>query len=209
MTKAIIDFSGYSGPELITASQTIDDSMTPVMSQFPKCPITMAELQTLIDNCDAALIKKSSKAIADTLAFNVTRALLEQGLGGIGGCVNTVAKGNASVVLSTGFPYYETTNTADYSAPEAPTSLVLRHGDSSGEVVARYRPKRRKSMNEVQTCTGDPNVEANWKTVGLFSGGKATITGILPGTTIWVRVRTIGLENVMGAWSETGKIMVI
>jgi hypothetical protein len=64
-------------------------------------------------------------------------------------------------------------------------------------------------MNEVQTCTGDPNVEANWKTVGLFSGGKATLTGIVPGTTIWVRVRTIGLENVMGAWSETGKIMVV
>jgi hypothetical protein len=61
----------------------------------------------------------------------------------------------------------------------------------------------------VQTCTGYHNVEGNWKPAGTFSGGKATLTGIVPGTTVWVRVRTIGLQNVMGAWSETGKIMVV
>jgi hypothetical protein len=30
-----------------------------------------------------------------------------------------------------------------------------------------------------------------------------------PGTTVWVRARTAGLKGVMGAWSETGKIMVV
>jgi hypothetical protein len=210
MFKAITDFSGYAGSVLITTSQTIHDAMVPIMAQFPKCPITMADFQTLIDTCNTALIKKASKAIADTNAFNVARAALEgDGLAAIGGCVNTVAKGNETVILSTGFPYYETGSSPDYSAPEAPTNLVLRQGDNSGEAVARFRPKRRNSMNEVQTCTGDPNVEANWKTIGTFSGGKATLTGIIPGTTIWVRVRTLGLKNVIGAWSETGKIMVV
>jgi hypothetical protein len=209
MFKAITDFSGYPGSDLITSSQTISDAMTPIMSQFPNCPLTMAAFDTLIENCNTALKKKASKAIADTAAFNVARALLEEGLAGIGSCVNTVAKGDLQIVLSTAFPYYETNNTPDYSAPEAPTNLVLRQGDSSGEAVGRYRPRRRKSMNEVQKCTGDPNTEANWQTVGMFSGGKATLPGIVPGTTIWVRVRTIGLENVRGAWSETGKIMVV
>ena len=210
MTKAIIDFSGYTGSELVTISQAIHDAMTPIIAQFPKIPITLADLQTLIDTCKAALIKKASKAIADTLAFNVARAALEvEGLAAIGGYVNTVAKGDATIVISTGFPSYETGNTPDYSAPEAPTNLVLRQGDMSGEAVARYRPKRRKSLNELQKCTGDPNAEANWQAVGMFSGGKATLPGIVPGTTIWVRVRTIGLDNVMGAWSESGKIMVV
>jgi hypothetical protein len=209
MTKAIIDFSGYTGSELITISQAIHDAMTPIIAQFPKIPITLADLQTLIDTCKDALIKKASKAIADTLAFNVARAALEEGLAAIGGCVNTVAKGDATIVMSTGFPSYETGNTPDYSAPEAPTNLVLRQGDMTGEAVARFRPRRRKSVNEVQTCTGDPNAEGNWHGVGMFNGGKATLTGVVPGTTIWVRVRTIGLKNVMGAWSETGKIMVV
>jgi hypothetical protein len=209
MFKTILDFTGYPGSDLITVSQNIDDKMTPIMAQFPKCPTTMADLQTLIDTTQAALIKKASKAIADTAAFNVARAALEEALAGIGGYVNTVAKGDLTIILSTGFPYYETSNTPDYAAPEAPTNLVLRQGDVTGEALARYRPKRRKSLNEVQKCTGDPNTEANWQTVGMFSGGKAMLPGIVPGTTIWVRVRTIGLENVRGTWSETGKIMVV
>ena len=49
-------------------------------------------------------------------------------------------------------------------------------------------------MNQVQSCIGDPNVEANWKDAGMFSGGKATISGIAPGATVRVRVRTAGLK---------------
>jgi hypothetical protein len=56
-------------------------------------------------------------------------------------------------------------------------------------------------MNEVQTCTGDPNLDANWKTVGMFSGGKATLNDFPPGTTVWVRDRTAGLRGIMGDWS--------
>ncbi len=64
-------------------------------------------------------------------------------------------------------------------------------------------------MNQVYTCIGDPNVEANWKEAGLFGGGKAVLSGIVPGTTLWVRVRTAGIKGVMGAWSDPAKIMVV
>jgi hypothetical protein len=64
-------------------------------------------------------------------------------------------------------------------------------------------------MNEVWICTGDPNVEANWHLAGTFSGGKAILTGLTPGATLWVRVRTVGLKSVMGAWSDPAKIMVV
>jgi len=64
-------------------------------------------------------------------------------------------------------------------------------------------------MNEVATCAGDPTVEANWQHAGMFSGGKATVSGIAPGTTVWVRVRTAGLKGVMGEWSVPAKIIVV
>ena len=63
-------------------------------------------------------------------------------------------------------------------------------------------------MNEVQTTTGDPNAAAGWQHAGMFSGGKATVSGISPGITVWVRIRTAGLKGVMGAWSDPAKIMV-
>jgi hypothetical protein len=43
---------------------------------------------------------------------------------------------------------------------------------------------------------------ANWQHAGMFSG-------IAPGTTVWVRVRTAGLKGVMGAWSDPAKIIVV
>jgi len=30
-----------------------------------------------------------------------------------------------------------------------------------------------------------------------------------PGTTVWVRFRTIGLNGIDGAWSDPAKIMVV
>ncbi|MGI9088013.1 MAG: hypothetical protein ACR2HH_09790 [Chthoniobacterales bacterium] len=43
----------------------------------------------------------------------------------------------------------------------------------------------------------------------MFSGGKATIPGIIPGTAIWVRARIAGLKGVMGVWRDPAKIIVI
>ena len=71
--------------------------------------------------------------------------------------------------------------------PGAPENLRLRHGDVSGSLVARYRAQRQPSTNEVQTTTGNPNTESDWRTVGIFRGQKVDITGLSPGTTVWVR----------------------
>ncbi len=148
-------------------------------------------------------------ATADALAFAVSRAELEEHLSDVGGYVNIVANGDAVIVDKSGVPSYETARVIDTSAPAAPTDVRLRQGDLSGSAVARYKPQRPRSVNQVQTCIGDPNVEANWNDAGIFTGGKATISGITPGTVLWFRVRTVGLKGVLGAWSDPAKIMVV
>ena len=112
------------------------------------------------------------------------------------------------LVEKSGFPRYDTTHTVDPNPPAAPENLRLRQGDLSGTLVARYRPERERSMNEVQTNLGDPNTAADWHPAGMFSGGKATLGGFTPGANVWVRVRTCGLKGVMGAWSDPAKLMV-
>ena len=207
--KAIIDFSGYAGPALGPVAQTIHDQTTAHAAAFPAPPVTMPALQTLITTFLAKLTAKASRATADTIAFNVARHAIEVVLGDLGGYVNQVAKGDPAIVVLSGFPSYETGHPADAGPPAGPANVVLRQGDLSGEFVARYRPARSHSMNEVQTCTGDPNVEANWVHKGMFSGGKATIGGIAPGTTVWARIRTAGLHGVMGSWSDPAKLIVV
>ena len=207
--KAIVDFTGYTAGDLGPVAQNIHDSMTAAAATFPTPPVTMVALQTSLDDFNAKLAARASRASADVIAFTVARHELEGELSDLGNYVNIVAGGDPVIVDASGFPSYDTARTVDTSAPAAPTDLRLRQGELSGSLVARYRPDRARSINQLQTCTGDPNVEANWKDAGMFSGGKAPLSGFTPGATVWVRARTVGLKGVMGAWSDPAKIMVV
>ena len=207
--KAIINFEGYTAPELSPVAQAIHDKMTTNAATFTAPPVTMTALQTLITTYDAKLVARASGAKADTIAFNDARDALEEGLGTVGNYVNSVAKGDAVIVEKSGFPSYDTARTVDPSPPGAPSGLALRNDELSGAIVARYKPERSPSTNEVQINTGDPNAEADWHMKGIYKGGRADMNGFTPGTVVWVRVRTVGLKGVMGAWSDPAKIRVV
>ena len=155
------------------------------------------------------LAARASNSSTDVIPATVARHELEGELSDLGNYVNIVAGGDPVIVDASGLPSDSTTRVSDLSAPAAPTDLRLRQSDLSGSAIARYQAARSNSMNQVQSCIGDPNVEANWKDAGMFSGGKATVSSIAPGATVWVRVRTAGLKGIMGAWSDPAKIMVI
>ena len=208
-TKAIIDFSGYTATELGPIAHNIHDKMTANAAAFAAPTVPMATLQTQITAYDTKLIARASNAKTDIIAFNEARDTLEETLGVLGNYVNGIAKGDSVLVDKSGFPSYTTARTPDLSPPAAPTDLRLRQGDLSGSIVARYKPDRPSSTNEVQVSTGDPNNEASWATKGIFQGGRAELDGFTPGGLLWVRVRTVGLKGVMGAWSDPAQIRVL
>jgi len=206
--KAIVDFSPYTAAELGPIAQTIHDRMLENATTFTAPPIIVTALQTEVTTYNEKLVARASRATADIFAFNDARRELEEALAVLGNYVNGVAKGDATIVEKSGFPFYETVHPARTGAPAAPANLRLVAGDVPGAIRARYRPDRENSANEVQVCTGDPNVEANWQDKGTFRNGRADLDGFTPGTLVWVRVRTIGLRNVMGAWSDPAQIRV-
>ena len=208
-TKAIIDFTDNTAPELGPIAQIIHDKFVDNAAAFTGPPFTMPVFLTLINTYTARLVARASKATADILAFEVTREEMERQLAALGSYVNSVAKGDPVIVEKSGFPSYTTGGAPDPSAPAAPTNLRLRHGASTGSVVARFKPSRKPSANELETSTGDPNDEASWTRVGTFLGGKAELSGLTPGVVVWVRVRTIGLKGVEGDWSDPAQIRVL
>ena len=50
--------------------------------------------------------------------------------------------------------------------------------------------------------------DARRKAASQGTGGKITITGLTPGTILWVRVATVGSGGQLGAWSDPAKIVV-
>lgn len=190
-------------------AQHIHDKIAANAALFPNLPFPLATFQILINTYAACLVARTSRATRDSLAFRVARSQLDDHLGTLGNYVNSVAKGNAMIVEKSGFPSYTTGGAPDTSPPAAPTDLRLRHGVLSGTVLARYKPARNRSTNEVQVSTGDPSDEASWLGAGIFQGGRALLSGLAAGGIVWVRVRTTGLKGVMGAWSDPAQIRVI
>lgn len=207
--KASVDFSNYTGAGLLPVARAILVKMTENAATFPAPPVAMTALETLLTTFERTLAAKASRATADIIAWQKTRQELEAALRLLGNYVNYVANGDPGLVVASGFPSYATRRTPDTSPPPAPLDVRLSHGTVSGTCDVRHRPGRANSRNEIQVTTGDPNVEAGWRTVGIFSGGKATFGGIVPGTAIWVRIRTAGLKGVMGVWSDPARIIVV
>ena len=180
-TKAVIDFTPYTAAELTPVAQAIHDQMAANAASFPSPSVTGAALQTLLTTYGQKLAARSSNASADVLAFNLARHNLEAALHDLGVYVNFIAKGDATLVEKSGFPSYQFGGGATPGLapiPAGPQNVKLRAGDLSGSIIARCKTDRSPSFNVAQTCTGDPNVEANWHTAMQFSGGKVTISGL-------------------------------
>ena len=208
-TKAIIDFSGYAAGDLGTTAQNIHDKLAASATVFTAPPGGLPAFQALIADYEAKRLARESNATEDINKFSAARDALETRLGALGSYVNGVAEGQGSIVDLSGVPSYDTSRTVDTAPPAAPRDLRLIHPNVSGGIRARYKPDRQPSVNEIQANTGDPNNEAGWVTKGLFQGGKADLTGFTPGAVIWIRVRTVGLKGVMGAWSDPAQIRVL
>lgn len=208
-TKASVDFTRHSVAGLATAARYILERMSANSATFSAPPVSMADMGALVDDYHAKLAARASRAAADILALQVARQALLSALRLLGNYVNFVARGDAAVVEQSGFPSYSTVRPPDMSPPAAPKNLRLLHGPLSGTILTRYNAQRQPSTNEVQVNTGNVNMEADWRTVGVFQGQRALLRGLTPGTRIWVRVRTAGLRGVMGDWSDPAEIMVI
>lgn len=206
--KAIIDFTDYTAIELGGLARIIHERLGEHADVFPEPPVSVEALGALVEDYGEKLRARQSRATTDVIALKQSRTALEGALRVLGGYVNLVAGGSAIIVEKSGFPSFATVRARDFSAPAAPADLRLRHLQT-GAVLARYRPARRHGTNEVQITTGDPNDESAWQNHGYYAGGRAELTGLPPGAIIWVRVRTVGLRGVMGAWSDPAQIRVL
>lgn len=90
---------------------------------------------------------------------------------------------------------------------DAPTELRLATGTNRGEVDLHAAKLVGAQFHEVQICTGDPTVEANWAHKDTFTSlQQATIAG-LPVGPVWVRVRG-GNSAGYGDWSGAVCVLV-
>ena len=90
--------------------------------------------------------------------------------------------------------------------PGKVNNLSLSTGDDHGSVDAHWNRMPNILSYEIQWCP-DPFTDAGWKNLDGVSKSKTTLTGLISGMKIWVRVRALGSAGI-GAWSNEVMIVV-
>lgn len=206
--KAVVDFSRNPEGEMAGIATVINKNMLGLhAATFPAPPLTTAALTNLIDTWTSALGDSLKGGTDRTHTKNAARVALEDALSQLGTYVNLVAKGDPAIVDLSGFPSYTTDRSQSQGGVTfVPQNARWEDGTVAGQEILRWKGDGSRSMYEVQTCTGDPAVEANWTYRGSFSGGRAVINGATPGTIIWGRCRKIGTGGEVGNWSDPAQI---
>ena len=207
--KAVVDLSKYPDGGLAGPCTTIHEKLVENAATFPNLPLTMAVFKTQLDTWVAALGESLKGGTDRTNAKNAARAILEQSIFDLGTYVNLVAKGDQAIIDLSGFPSYTTGRTQSTGGVDfVPENVRWEDGTVGGQAILRWKGDGSHAMYEVQTCTGDPNTEANWTYRGSFSGGRAVLDGFTPGVVIWGRVRKIGKGGEVGNWSDPAQMRV-
>ena len=86
-------------------------------------------------------------------------------------------------------------------------SLKLTTSDIHGAVDWMCKPTPGVKVYILQTCTGDPAVEANWHYADSQSGSRGTLKN-LPSGNVWVRVLAKGAHENPGPPSDPAEEIV-
>jgi hypothetical protein len=208
MNKARVNFAAAADGDLSGPAHNIHTLMVANAATYANPPVAMPAFLTIIDAWDTALEQSQPGGRDRITAKNNARQALEDALRKLGGYVNTIADGDEATIELSGFPSYDTTRPAGGPVTFVPQNLRLERTAVSGGVTAKWDGDGTRSVYELQTNTGDPNTPANWSYKGSFTGGRADLTGLTPGSNLWVRVRKIGTKGETGGWSDPASIMV-
>ena len=182
--------------ELVGKSEHIEKSMTG-NANFANPVPTVAELTTAREKLVAAIADAQSGAHAAIASKNIAATTLSQLLVRMSRYVNSVAAGDVTKAVSSGFELAKKPDPIDQL--EAPTNFEGRTATIAGQVDLRWKGVHGGRMYFVYMSTDNG---ASWEQVGMSSRGRFTVTGLTSGQVYAFRVAAIGRVGE-GPVSET------
>ncbi len=173
--KAVVDFSRELDGDLDGIATAVHKQMLVAnAATFTGPPFTAVAFKALIDAWDEALADSLKGGTDRTTVKRNARVALEDALAQLGSFVNLKALGDQVTIDLSGFPSYTTDRVQSHSGVTfIPQNVRWEDGTVSGQEILRWKGDGSRSMYEVQTCTGDPGVEANWSYRGSASAAAA------------------------------------
>ena len=174
----------------------------------PSVP-TLAQIQADLAAFQALANATAAGDRTQVVAREAARRTLAQDLAQLAHYVQMTAKGDTTLLATTGFPLKQKApRTLAPSLPPAPGRFRLAHGPVSGMLVVSAGRVTGAGGYEVQTATADPTVEASWTDAGTFKNcRRIALADLTVGKVCSVRMRALGAAG-FGAWTSVESLMV-
>jgi hypothetical protein len=206
--KVKLGLSALTDDELADLLDNVHTCMTTNAATFTGANPTMAQLAALSVAERAAIAGRIAALAADDVSLQTLRAASAATRAGLSlevSFVENKAAGNAAIITLAGMGV-RAERTPVGAMPKV-QDLKTTTSDHAGAADWMCKPVKGASAYIVQTCTGDPLVEANWHYADTATKSSGTLEGLASGK-VFVRVCARGADAKNGAWSDLAEEMV-
>ena len=205
--RVFLGFLRASDPEISERALGVIEGMAdnpafptppvPLKPAVPPVPDAPTDLTTLQQDFSVARVAAASGGTELTAVKNQKRELLADALHKLGMYVQTVARHDLALMLSSGF---EACSTNRASVPLAKPAITAIVNETSGQLLVRGTAVLNARSYQAQMSTDGGQT---WKDMGDFTGARRMVLApVTPGTVYTVRIRAVGGSTKYSEWSD-------
>ncbi len=198
-----------SGLARLTVAQTIIRvryivNMLTGNGNFPNPPYSMEEITTVTDNLSALDQLVTAGDRTKTVHRNVLFANIREMMTLTAAYVNTCAKGDVSMLESSGFEFEKIRTGA--TLPGVIEKITCTNGAVTGTCYLHWSGSKERTFYKVQVSS-NPSQEHLWNDVANPTRNNCSIEGLTTGN--WAYFRVCGINRIgQGEWSDVTRVMV-
>jgi len=153
-------------------------------------------LTTRLDNYVSAFEASEGGGKVLTSAKNDAEKVLTDGLDLIALYVESVCRYDRTMLLSSGF---EAVNTNSASTPLQKPIIIKIENVASGQLLLRVKADANARSNQVEKSV----TAGVWEPAGIYAQSRRiVVNGLTPGSTLALRVRSVGGATYYSEWSD-------
>ena len=186
-SKALINFSQLNDGSFESKTHTIISNLTGNAS-YPTPDPTLAVVTAAADAYTAALVKAGSGNRSDVADKNAKREELTLLLRNLADYVNFCAKGDRSILLTSGYDITRDPQPTIITKPENPE---VTNGSNSGQLQVRVKSVKGAKAYMFEYTTDDTMAAQSWYST-TSSAAKHLFDNLTPGQKYYCRVGAVG-----------------
>lgn len=186
-SKALVNFYRLTDGDFESKTHTIISSLTGNAS-YPAPDPSLAAVTAAADAFTEALVKAGSGNRSDIAEKNARREELNNLLRNLADYVNFCAKGDRSILLTSGYSITRDPQTTVITKPENPEVI---NGNNSGELLVKVKGVKGAKAYMFEYTTDETQATQSWYSTST-STSKFVFNNLTPGQKYFCRVGAVG-----------------